>query len=167
MDSSRKVTQGFGPIYDRESRILILGTTPSVASVKQGFYYGHSRNVFWRAMAEIFDECIGQSKEEKIAFLHRRHIALWDVLASCDIKGSSDSSIKDPVANDLRPLLSETKINIVFTTGKKATKLYEKLCFPLTGIEAISLPSTSPANVANFCYEDIVRHYRIIKEVLD
>lgn len=156
----------FAPVYDSESRVLILGSMPSVQSVKTGFYYGHPRNVFWRVLAEIFHEATPKGNEEKIAFLHRHHIALWDVLASCEIKGSSDSSIKNAVANDLAPLLKATQIKTIFTTGQTASRFYEKLCFPVTGIQNIPLPSTSPANIANYSYDDLVSRYHLIKDAL-
>ncbi len=156
----------FEPIYDADSRVLILGSMPSVASAKRGFYYGHPRNVFWDVLAEVFCVTLPQTKEEKIAFLKKHRIALWDVLASCEIKGSADSSIKKPVANDLMPILKATKTEAIFTTGQTASRLYKKLCFPVTKMQNIALPSTSPANIANYRYEELVRHYRIIKEVL-
>ena len=136
----------FKPVYDENSRVLILGTMPSPKSRKNGFYYGHPQNRFWPVLADIFHEELPLTNEDRLAFLHRHHIALWDVLKSCDIEGASDASIKNPIPNDLRMILKQAPIHAVFTTGKKAAEFYTKFCYPKTNIPCIVLPSPSPAN---------------------
>lgn len=134
------------PVFDAESRVLILGTMPSPKSREVQFYYGHPQNRFWRVLAAVLGEEVPQSVPEKKAMLLRHQIALWDVLAECEITGASDSSIRNPVANDLSVILDHAPVQAVFTTGATAWKLYTRLQKPHTGIEAVRLPSTSPAN---------------------
>ena len=136
------------PVFDAESRVLILGTMPSPKSREVQFYYGHPQNRFWRVLAAVLGEELPQSVPEKKAMLLRHRIALWDVLAECEITGASDSSIRNPVANDLSVILGHAPVQAVFTTGATAWKLYTRLQKPHTGIEAVRLPSTSPANCA-------------------
>lgn len=136
------------PVFDAESRVLILGTMPSPKSREVQFYYGHPQNRFWRVLAAVLGEELPQSVPEKEAMLLRHRIALWDVLAECEITGASDSSIRNPVANDLSVILGHAPVQAVFTTGATAWKLYTRLQKPHTGIEAVRLPSTSPANCA-------------------
>ena len=138
----------FDPIYDEDSRILILGTFPSVKSREVQFYYGHPRNRFWKTLAAVLQDEIPQTVEEKIRFLKTHHIALWDTCAACDIDGSADATIRRTVPNDIRPILKTADIRAIFCGGKTAGRLYETHIYPLTGIEAIVLPSTSPANAA-------------------
>lgn len=157
----------FEPVYNSDSKILILGTMPSVMSVKNGFYYSHPQNIFWRVMAEVLGEQkVPQSPEEKKFMMLKHDIALWDVLYSCEIKNSSDASIKSPVANDLEPIIKNSKISAVFTTGKTADRLFNKLCYNKTRIKSINLPSTSPANRGNYNYEQTVEHYKLILNYL-
>lgn len=136
------------PVFDAESRVLILGTMPSPKSREVQFYYGHPQNRFWRVLAAVLGEEVPRSVPEKKAMLLRHRIALWDVLAECEITGASDSSIRNPVANDLSVILDHAPVQAVFTTGATAWKLYTRLQKPYTGIEAVRLPSTSPANCA-------------------
>ena len=136
------------PVFDTKSRVLILGTMPSPKSREVQFYYGHPQNRFWRVLAAVLGEEVPQSVPEKKAMLLRHRIALWDVLAECEITGASDSSIRNPVANDLSVILDHAPVQAVFTTGATAWKLYTRLQKPHTGIEAVRLPSTSPANCA-------------------
>ena len=138
----------FDPIYDENSRILILGTFPSVKSREVQFYYGHPRNRFWKTLATLLQADFPQTVEEKIRFLKTHHIALWDTCAACDIDGSADATIRRTVPNDIRPILQTADIRAIFCGGKTAGRLYETHLFPLTGIPAIVLPSTSPANAA-------------------
>ncbi len=160
-----KVAHEFGPFYDENSKVLILGTIPSPKSREQGFYYGHPRNRFWPVLAGLFDEPVPETVPERKAFLTEHGIALWDVLASCDIKGAEDSSIKNPEPNDMDIILKAADIKAVFTTGGKAFKLYEKMCFPRCGVAAIGLPSTSPANCG--CSMDrLLEEYRQILKYL-
>ena len=135
------------PVYDHRSRVLILGSFPSVASRAEGFFYAHPRNRFWPVMAAL-DGSLLDTTAQRVAFLHHRHFALWDVIASCDIIGSSDSSIKNVVANDIGRVLSEAPIRQIFVNGQTAFKLYKKYVFPETGVMPVCLPSTSPANAA-------------------
>lgn len=157
------VNHTFNPIVGSESRILILGTMPSPKSRENGFYYGHPQNRFWKVMADLFNEEIPPTNEAKTEFLHRHHIALWDVLKSCEIKGADDNSIKNPIPNDLTEVLKVAPIQAIFTTGKKATDLYTKYCYPVTQIEVIGLPSTSPAN-RRISYEVLRSEY---EQILD
>lgn len=156
-----KVEHTLLPIADENSEVLILGTMPSPKSREVGFYYGHPQNRFWKVMAAVYDAPFPRDIEEKTAFLLQNHIALWDVLASCRICGASDASIKDPMPNDIVGLLEKTKIDKIYTTGTTAYRLYQKLCAPTVGIDAIPLPSTSPAN-ARMRADDLIRAYRSI-----
>ena len=140
------VTHEFDAFFDKDSRVLILGTIPSPTSREQGFYYGHPQNRFWKVLADVLDEEFPQTVEERKGFLKRNHIALWDVLESCEIKGASDVSIRNARPNDMNRILQEADIRAIFATGAKAAQLYKKLCFPECGVEAVRLPSTSPAN---------------------
>lgn len=148
--------------YTFDSKILILGTIPSVKSRELGFYYMHPQNRFWKILSNVFQEEMPITIEDKKRFLKKYHIALWDVLASCEITGSSDSSIKQGKPNDILGLLKKTKITKIYTTGKIAHHLYMKYCYPITLIEDIPLLSPSPANCA-FSFEDMVENYQQIK----
>ena len=136
------------PVYDKDSKILILGSFPSVKSREEGFFYGHKQNRFWKVISAVFDEEVPNSIEEKKALLLRNHIALWDVIKSCDIVGSSDSSISNVVANDLSVILDVADIRAIYVNGKTALKYYEKYTQALVKRPATCLPSTSPANAA-------------------
>lgn len=152
------VTHEIQPVFDSRSRVLLLGTMPSPASRKQGFYYGHPQNRFWRVIAAIFDEPAPRTIEEKRDILLRHHIALWDVLASCEIEGASDASIRDAQPNDLARIFDAADIRAVFATGTKAGELYRKLIEPTLGVPCTTLPSTSPAN-AKMKLADLVDAY--------
>lgn len=156
-----RVYHELGPIYTAESRVLILGTMPSPKSREVGFYYGHPQNRFWNLLGEVYNVEL-LTKEDKIAFLYQNKIALWDVIASCDIKGASDQSIHNVVANDIEGLLKKTNIQTIFCTGKKSYELYQKYIYPKTRMEATYLPSTSPAN-CSVSYETLLKHYSQIK----
>lgn len=150
-----RIIHTIAPVFDAQSRILILGTMPSPKSRENAFYYGHPQNCFWRILSAVFEETVPGTNSEKTVFLLWHHIALWDVLQSCDITGADDSSIRNPVPNDLRLILSQADIQAVFTTGKKAAQLYRKLILPETGMPAHELPSTSPANCARTTFEGL------------
>lgn len=165
--NAQQVIHPLAPVFDAHSRVLILGTMPSPKSRETGFYYGHPQNRFWRVMAELLDEPFPASREERLALALRRHFALWDVLASCVIRGADDGSIREPEANDLSAVLSAAPIEAIFTTGTKAAALYRKLCLPKTGVEAIALPSTSAANCRFYSYEQLVKVYAAVKEYLN
>ena len=141
-----KVSHPLTPIYNKNSKVLILGTIPSIKSREIGFYYGNPKNRFWKTLSKVFEEEVGESKREKINFLLKHNIALFDVLKSCDISSSSDNTIKNPIPNNLNKIIKNSNIKYIFTTGKKAYELYMKYCYEDTGIKAIYLPSTSPAN---------------------
>lgn len=153
------------PICDGGSRILILGSFPSVKSRAVQFYYGNPRNRFWPVLARVLEDPVPDSIEGKKSFLLRHHIALWDVIASCEINGSADSSIQNAVPNDLTPILSQCPIRQIYTNGSAAARLYRKFLFPQTGRDAIPLPSTSPAN-ASYSIERLSASWQVILTAL-
>ena len=159
MDTEKR-EHAFAPVFDAASTRLVLGTMPSPQSVRHGFYYSHPQNRFWPLMAELFQSPKPVTPEEKRQFALRHGIALWDVLASCNIAGASDASIRNPVPNDIPWLLGQTRITRVFATGRTAFALYERLVFPATGVHAVCLPSTSPANQALFPWPKLVAAWR-------
>ena len=136
------------PVYSSQSRILILGSFPSVRSREIGFFYGHPQNRFWKTLAGLLGEAVPQSIDEKKIFLESHGIALWDVIASCEIVGSSDASIRNARPNDLTKILAVAPIRGIFTNGATADKLYRKYLRGSVGMDAVCLPSTSPANAA-------------------
>lgn len=150
------------PLYDENSKVLILGSFPSVKSREQIFFYGHPQNRFWKVISTVIDEKTPITIEEKSEFLHKNHIALWDVIASCEITGSSDSSIKNVIPNDLTEILKIAKIKQIFVNGKTAEKYYNKYIRDTIGREAVSLPSTSPANAA-WSFDRLVNEWSILK----
>lgn len=153
------------PIYTEDSKVLILGSLPSQKSREESFYYANPKNRFWPVITKLFQEN-PLTKEEKIAFLKKHKLALWDVIHSCEIKGSSDASIRKVKANNIKSLLSKTKIKYIITIGQTAKKYYDKLLLDQTQMEAIVLPSTSPAN-AKMKEDDFIEKYKIIKELLE
>ena len=157
------IVHSFEPVYDKASEILILGTLPSVKSRENNFYYGHKQNRFWKVLATLLKEPVPDTIEEKKAMLLARRIALWDVIQSCDIKGSSDSSIKNVQPTDIGMILEKTNITRIYANGNKAGQLYKRYQFPVTGIEAMVLPSTSPANAA-WNMERLVNEWMQIKK---
>ena len=154
------------PIFNEDSKILILGTMPSPMSRKNGFYYSHPLNRFWRVISDVLNQEAPITNDEKEVFLNFNHIALWDVLKSCDIEGADDSSIKNPVVNDINLIVNVANIKAIFTTGTKATALYKKYCLPNTKIVSIYLPSTSPANCRHYSYNKLLEEYRMILKFL-
>ena len=148
MQQYLNIPHTFAPVWDENSKILILGSFPSVASREQGFYYGHPRNRFWRVLAQVLGAAQPQSIEEKRSLLLSNGIALWDAAASCSITGSADSAMRDVVPNDFGPIFAAAPIRAVYTNGGKAHELYCKYCEAKTGLSAVKLPSTSPANAA-------------------
>ena len=148
MQEYQNIHHTFEPVYDEHSKILILGSFPSVKSRENNFYYGHQQNRFWKVLASILEEEVPETIEEKKAMLLSHNIAIWDVIASCTILGSSDTSIKDVVVNDFATILQNSKIEKIFVNGTKAYELYHKYAEPKTGIKSVKLPSTSPANAA-------------------
>lgn len=160
-----KVNHEFEPFYNKDSKILILGTIPSPKSREIGFYYMHPQNRFWKVLSDVLNEKFPETLEEKKKMLNRHNIALWDVLESCQIEGASDSSIKNAKANDINKLINASNIKQIFVTGKTAEKYYNKLCYEKTKIPCIYLPSTSPAN-ASVKYETLKEKFDIIKKFI-
>ena len=156
-----KKEHGFEPVYNENSRVLILGTLPSVKSTEQGFYYGHPQNRFWRLMAELLCCPKPGSTEEKKDMLLSGGVALWDVVKRCDIEGSSDASIKNAEPNDIIRILNAAPIEAIYANGGKAAALYDRLLRPITGREIITLPSTSPAN-ASWSFERLKEAWSVI-----
>lgn len=156
------VSHPLEPIFDSNSRVLLLGTMPSPKSRENGFYYAHPQNRFWRVLEAVVGEPFGDDAPTRRRELLRHRIALWDVLSSCVIDGAADSSIRSAAANDISLILHAAPIRAVFTTGSTAAKLYRRLCLPETGMAAISLPSTSPANCRYYGFDDLVFQYRAI-----
>ena len=153
----------FEPVYDEESKILILGSFPSVKSREQGFYYGHARNRFWKVLAALLSCEEPESIEEKKNMLLTNNIAIWDVIDSCDIKGSSDSSIRNVVPADISSILKASSIQKIYANGKTAGKLYQKYIEPDTNMKIEVLPSTSPANAA-CSLEDLIEAWGILRK---
>lgn len=163
-DGVTHVEHGFGPVWDGESRILVLGSMPSPKSRDAAFYYMHPRNRFWPLMAAVFEDDPGVTPQSRRVFALRHHVALWDVVASCDIVGASDASIRNVEANDPEPLLRRAPIVRIVTTGAKAAQLYRRLIEPrLTeaglAVPMTPLPSTSPANAA-MSFDRLLDAYR-------
>ena len=159
------VTHNFPPLFAPDSRALILGSIPSPKSREQAFFYGHPQNRFWPVLAAVFGEPAPQTVADKRSLALRHHIAMWDTLAACDIRGASDTSIRNPVPNDLPWLIAQTQVRAVFCTGTTSYKYYKKLCQPQTGIEAVCLPSTSPANAA-WSKERLIQAYSVIAQAV-
>ena len=151
------------PLYDENCKILILGSFPSVKSREAMFFYGHPQNRFWKLMAVLFEEAYPQTIEEKKALVLKHHIAMWDTIRSCTITGSSDSSIKDVVPNDLSVILDNSRVERIFCNGATSYRLYMKYIYPTTGVKAVKLPSTSPANAA-FNLERLLTEWSMIKD---
>ena len=160
-----RLSHEFEPVFDENSRILILGTFPSVKSREQAFYYGHPQNRFWKVISQILGEALPETVSQKKAMLLRNKIALWDVIKSCDIVGSSDSSIRNVVPADLRLILSAADIRTIYANGGTAKRLFDRYQKKMTQREIIGLPSTSPAN-CRISTEELVKEYSKILEYL-
>ena len=154
----------FPPLYNKDSKILILGSFPSVKSREQKFFYGHPQNRFWMVVAAVLGCDAPETIEEKKQFLLENGIALWDVIASCEIEGSSDSSIRDVKVNDLSKILDEADIRQIFVNGKAAEKYFKKYTKAQVGRDAITLPSTSPANAA-WSVDALVEEWKVLKSI--
>jgi len=155
----------FPPLYDDQSRILILGSFPSVKSREGQFFYHHPQNRFWKVLAAVLETDVPVTIDEKSVMLHAHHIALWDVIGSCEITGSSDSSIRNVVPNDLTPILQSSQIRAVFCNGGTSFTYYQKYSQTQTGLEAVKLPSTSPANAA-WSFDRLTESWQIIRHWL-
>lgn len=149
------------PLYDKHSRVLLLGSIPSPKSREAGFFYAHPQNRFWRVLAAVLGEEVPQTIEEKRAMCFKHHVALWDTIARCDIEGASDTSIRNAILNDIGKLVRESEITRIFATGGKSAELYRKLIEPQLHIPIMQLPSTSPANAA-WSLERLIEAYRVI-----
>ena len=165
MSTAENQVHNIEPVYDNNSKILILGSFPSVRSREMGFFYGHPQNRFWRVLSCLLGVDVPESIDAKKQMLLEHGIALWDVIASCDIAGSDDSSITNVIANDIKSLLDKSHIKVIYCNGNKAKELYDRYIFPEIGIKAIRLPSTSPANAA-FSYDELCSSYARILTAL-
>ena len=178
MGNTKIITHPIPPVWNSESRILILGTMPSPKSREAGFFYMHPRNRFWSVMAEVFGETLAHPNnapdhtaaiEERRAFLLRHHLAMWDVLASCEITGAADSSIKNAIPNDFSEILENSKVRQIICTGKTSFNLWQKNCAalyePRYNLTVHCLPSTSPAN-AQWNKEKLIEEYKAILKLL-
>lgn len=151
------------PLYDENSEILVLGSFPSVKSREQQFFYGHKQNRFWKVMAALWERPVPETIEEKKALLLENHVAVWDVIGSCNITGSSDASIRDVVPNDLSVILECAPIGHIYANGGKSYELYQRYLYPVNGRAAVRLPSTSPANAA-YSLEKLVEEWKVIRK---
>lgn len=154
------------PLYDEHSKILILGSFPSVKSREGCFFYHHPQNRFWKTLAAVMEQPVPETIEDKKKFLHANHIAVWDVIGSCTIEGSSDSSIKNVIPNDLSQILNEAPIGQIFCNGGTSHQYYRKYQEKMTGRSALRLPSTSPANAA-WSLEHLKGEWNVIRDFLD
>ena len=152
----------FGPLYCEKSRVLILGSFPSVKSREQNFFYGHPQNRFWKVVAEVFDDEVPQTVDEKKRLILDHGLALWDSIKSCEITGSSDASIRNVKTNDISVILDNCTIERIYCNGRKSYELYRKFIQPETGREAECLPSTSPANAA-WTFEKLIGAWNAIR----
>lgn len=154
------------PIYDKNSRILILGSFPSVKSREEKFFYAHPQNRFWKVLSAVVCDALPKNTDEKRSFLIRHRIALWDVIASCDIDGSADSTIRGVTVNDIARIVNESDIAQIFVNGKTAEKYYNKYIKPDIAEDAVCLPSTSPANAA-WNLERLIEKWSVIKNYIE
>ena len=161
MGEYQHITHGFDPVFDERSRVLVLGSFPSVLSRENAFYYGNPQNRFWRVLAAVLGEAAPQTIDEKRAMCLKHHVALWDTIARCDIAGASDTSIRNAEPNDIGALLRKTQITRIYATGAKSAQLYRRLIEPQIHVPITQLPSTSAANAA-WPLERLIDAYRVI-----
>lgn len=161
MPEPQRIVHPIPPLYDGNCRILILGSFPSVKSREAMSFYGHPQNRFWPLLARLFEEPVPTTVGEKKALALSHHVALWDSIRSCTIVGSSDSSVRDVVPNDLGAILNNSRVERVFCNGALSHKMYMKYIYPTTRIEAVALPSTSPAN-ASYTVDRLEKAWRVI-----
>jgi hypoxanthine-DNA glycosylase len=162
MEQYININHTFAPVYNENSKILILGTFPSVKSRENNFYYGHPQNRFWKIIAALTQSELPVTIEEKKQLLLKNRIAIWDVIQSCSITGSGDASIRDVVPNDLSGILENTKIEKIYANGNKAYELYMKYSYRQTGMDIEKLPSTSPANAA-YSLEKLLEKWKVLQ----
>lgn len=158
-----RASHEFPPVFDENSEILILGSFPSVKSRQESFFYANPQNRFWKLMAQLLNESTPKDTKDKIVMLKKHKIALWDVIESCDIVGSSDSSISNVVPVDISQILSKANIIKVYANGGKAFELYNKYLYPKTKLDITKLPSTSPAN-AGYSFDKLLSEWKKILE---
>ena len=157
------VVHNIEPLYNADSKVLILGSFPSVKSREEEFFYAHPQNRFWKVIAAVFGEKVPRDIEEKKALILRHNLAVYDVIYSCEITGSADSSVKNVVPSDLKPIINNSKITKIFVNGRTAEKYYKKYQLKAMGIDCIMLPSTSPANAA-YSLEKLISDWQKIKD---
>ncbi len=162
-DNRQRLEHPFGPLYSKESRVLILGSFPSVKSREQNFFYGHPQNGFWKTIAAVYGQPVPVTVEEKKKLILNSRLALWDSIGSCVITGSSDASIRDARPNDISRILKECRIERIYCNGKKSYELYLKYIEPVSGRSAECLPSTSPAN-AQWSLDKLIAAWSVIRE---
>ena len=165
MAETANIIHPIPPLYDSDCRILILGSFPSVKSREAMFFYGHPQNRYWTLIAELFDEAVPVTIDEKRELALRHHIAMWDSIHSCTITGSSDSSVRDVVPNDLSVILDNSRVDRIFCNGALSHKMYMKYIYPTTGIKAVKLPSTSPANAA-YSMDRLAKEWSVIRDIV-
>ena len=163
MPEPQRIIHPIPPLFDADCSVLILGSFPSVKSREAMFFYGHPQNRFWPLMARLFCEPVPATIEEKKALALRHHIAMWDSIHSCTIVGSSDSSVRDVVPNDLSVILDNSRVERIFCNGALSYDMYRRYILPTTGIEAVKLPSTSPANAA-FSMDRLTEAWAVVRE---
>lgn len=159
------IVHGFEPVFDADSKILILGSLPSVMSRKNNFYYGNNANRFWRVMAELFESELPMTIDQKKELMLSNRIALWDVIAECDIIGSSDASIRNVKPAQLLRITDSCDIKAVYANGAAAARIYNKYQRGITGMDITVLPSTSAANAA-WNFERLTAAWRVIMQHL-
>ena len=165
IENGARIYHPFGPLYNENSRVLILGSFPSVKSREQEFFYGHPQNRFWKVMAALFGAPVPQTIEEKKALILDNGLALWDSIGSCEITGSSDASIRNAEPNDLRIITGSCDIRAIYCNGKKSLEVYNRYIEPVLGRPAEALPSTSPANAA-WSLERLIETWAVVKDNL-
>lgn len=164
-DMGEIINHGIDPVWNENSSVLILGSFPSVKSRETSFFYGHKQNRFWRVIAELFCCEVPETVDDKKQLLLKNRIALWDVIASCEITGSSDSSIRNVTANNIVPIINSSRIKAIFTNGATADRLYNRYIYPQTRIKSVKLPSTSPANAAK-SFDKLLSDWAIVKDAV-
>lgn len=158
-----RVSHPIPPLYDEHSRVLILGSFPSVKSREGRFFYHHPQNRFWKVISTIYGEPVPITIEQKQELLLRCRIAVWDVIQSCEITGSSDASIRNVIPNDLAVVLEHSRVEHIIANGSTSYQLYMKYIYPVTGMQIIKLPSTSPAN-AGYSLARLLEEWSILKK---
>ena len=159
---TKNIVHPFPPLFDKNSSTLILGSFPSVKSRENMFFYGHPQNRFWKVIAALFNERGPETVDEKKKLILGNALALWDSIHSCTVTGSSDSSVKDVVPNDISIIINGSNVKRIFCNGALSYKMYKKYIYPSTNIEAVKLPSTSPANAA-YSLERLISEWDKIK----